>query len=173
MQAPGGVIDLARLALAPGQARPIELELKARPVRLGGQGYEPAGGSHGARLDVSRTTSGYVLRLRFRAELGGPCVRCLDEARLTFDIDAREVDQPGSGDEELSSPYVSETRLDVGRWADDAVVLALPSQPLCRPDCAGLCPVCGRSLNDADPAEHRHQGAGDPRLAKLRDLKLE
>jgi uncharacterized protein len=44
---------------------------------------------------------------------------------------------------------------------------------LCREDCAGLCAVCGESLNDADPEDHRHGGGGDPRMAKLRDLKLD
>ena len=83
------------------------------------------------------------------------------------------MDQPGTGDEELRSPYVEEGVLDAQRWANDALVLSLPAQPLCREDCAGLCAVCGESLNDADPADHRHQGSGDPRMAKLRDLKLE
>ena len=53
------------------------------------------------------------------------------------------------------------------------MVLGLPAQPLCREDCAGLCAVCGESLNDADPEAHRHGGGGDPRMAKLRDLKLD
>jgi uncharacterized protein len=125
------------------------------------------------RLDVSRTSSGYALRLRYEAELSGPCVRCLEPARLELKVDAREVDQPSAGDEELRSPYVSEGRLELKRWANDALVLGLPSQPLCREDCAGLCAVCGESLNDADPEDHRHGGGGDPRMAKLRDLKLD
>ena len=41
-----------------------------------------------------------------------------------------------------------------------------------REDCLGLCPVCGENLNEADPQAHRHEDAGDPRWAKLRDLKL-
>jgi uncharacterized protein len=100
-------------------------------------------------------------------------VRCLEEAATDLQIDAREVDQGGTADEELRSPYVTEGDLDVGRWANDALVLALPAQPLCRPDCAGLCSVCGESLNDADPEAHRHPQGGDPRMAKLRDLKLD
>jgi uncharacterized protein len=100
-------------------------------------------------------------------------MRCLEEARPRTEIDAREVDQPGTGDEELRSPYVEDARLDAERWANDALVLSLPAQLLCRPDCAGLCPVCGESLNDADPGAHQHETGGDPRLAKLRDLKLE
>jgi uncharacterized protein len=173
MYAEGGIVDLERLALSHGQARPLDLELALRPISLGGQRYEPGGGGGEARLDVSRTSTGHALRLRFSTEIAGPCVRCLGEARLPVEIDAREVDQPAAGDEELRSPYVVEGKLDAERWANDAVVLALPAQPLCRADCAGLCPVCGESLNDADPEAHRHQRGGDPRMAKLRDLKLD
>ena len=173
MYAEGGIVDLERLALSSGQARALDLEVDLEPIELGGQTYKPAGGGGEVRLDVSRTSTGYALRLRFATELTGPCVRCLESAATELEVDAREVDQPATRDEELRSPYVSDGNLDVGRWANDALVLALPSQPLCRPDCAGLCAVCGESLNDADPEAHRHQQGGDPRMAKLKDLKLE
>jgi uncharacterized protein len=68
---------------------------------------------------------------------------------------------------------VTEGELDVAAWAHDALVLALPAQLLCRPDCRGLCPVCGAPLNDADPADHRHAAAGDPRWAKLSELRFD
>ena len=68
---------------------------------------------------------------------------------------------PSAEDEELRSPYVSDGNLDVGRWANDALVLAFPSQPICRDDCAGLCSVCGEPLNDADPEAHKHHTGGD------------
>ena len=169
----GGQVDLERLALSSGQARSFDLEVGLDPIELGGQTYSPAGGGSEARLDVSRTSTGYALRLRFTTELSGPCVRCLEPAGIEIAIDAREVDQPTTNDEELRSPYVSDGDLDVDRWANDALVLAFPTQPICREDCAGLCSVCGESLNDADPEAHRHGGGGDPRMAKLRDLKLE
>ena len=173
MYAEGGKVDLERLALSSGQARAIDLEIELDPIELGGQTYAPEGGGGEARLDVSRTSTGYALRLRFDSELSGACVRCLEPAATEIEIDVREVDQPAANDEELRSPYVSDGNLDVGRWANDALVLGFPSQPLCRPDCAGLCPVCGEPLNDADPEAHRHSQGGDPRMAKLRDLKLE
>jgi uncharacterized protein len=166
-------VDLARLALSHGQARVLDLEVGLEPIELGGQTYAPAGEGSEARLDVSRTTTGYALRLRFSTQLNGPCVRCLEEAATDLEIDTREVDQGGTADEELRSPYVSDSNLDLDRWANDALVLAFPAQPLCRSDCAGLCSVCGESLNDADPEAHRHDQGGDPRMAKLRDLKLE
>jgi uncharacterized protein len=171
--AEGGIVDLGRLALSHGQARAIDLEVALDPIELGGQSYRSAGEGSEARLDVSRTSTGHALRPRFTSELTGPCVRCLTDAVTVLEIDAREVDQAGTRDEELRSPYVTEGRLDLDRWANDALVLALPAQPLCRADCAGLCAVCGESLNDADPATHRHQTGGDPRMAKLKDLRLD
>src|SRR5262249_54456692 len=109
----------------------------------------------------------------FPLVVGGPCMRCLDPARVDTQVEAREVDQRDTDDEELRSPYVSEDghELDLGRWAHDAAILALPSRVLCRPDCAGLCPVCGESLNGANPADHEHESAPDPRWAALDQLK--
>jgi uncharacterized protein len=172
MQAKGPTLDLGRLSLSSGQAKRLDLDIPVDPIHLGGQTYTSDGVAR-ARLDVSRTTTGYAMRLRLNPTLDGPCVRCLEESGFPLAIDAREIDQPSATDEELRSPYVADGKLDVEHWANDALVLALPAQPLCRTDCAGLCPVCGESLNDADPEAHRHQTGGDPRMAKLRDLKLD
>jgi uncharacterized protein len=110
------------------------------------------------------------MRLRFSSELSGECVRCLEPAVMEVPVDAREVDQPASEDEDLLSPYVNEGHLDLARWAHDALALAMPAQLLCRPDCAGLCAVCGESLNDAPEGAHDHERPPDPRWAKLREL---
>jgi uncharacterized protein len=171
--APTTIIDLGRLSLAHGEGARLDLPVHLDPLRLGGQTYLPQGGELQARLDVSRPSSGYAFRLRFPVRIEGPCVRCLEEAAVEAEVDAREVDQSDTDDEELLSPYVVDDQLDLGRWAHDAAVLAVPPRILCRPDCAGLCPVCGVSLNDADPSAHEHRTGGDPRWAKLRELKLE
>ena len=173
MKAKAGMVDLERLALSSGGAATLEFPAEPAPVAVGNETYAVPDERPLARLDVSRTTSGYALRLRFASRLAGPCVRCLEPAEARLEIDAREVDQPGSDDEELVSPYVSDGTLDAGRWLQDAIVLELPTRPLCRPDCAGLCPVCGQSLNEADPEAHRHGKTGDPRMSRLKDLKLE
>ena len=54
--------------------------------------------------------------------------------------------------------------LDLHAWARDALALAVPSNLLCREDCAGLCPVCGANLNEAGP-DHHHEPEPDPRWA--------
>jgi uncharacterized protein len=163
--------DLAALQLASGEGRRIELEVPIGKFDLSGQTYAVVPGLVPCRLDISRTThSGYALRLRFEVALEGPCMRCLEPAAPQFAVDAREIEQPGGG-EELESPYVVEQQLGLAAWARDALALALPVQLLCRSDCAGLCPVCGVDLNAAGP-EHAHEAEPDPRWAKLRELEL-
>jgi uncharacterized protein len=165
-------LDLASLRLASGEGRRLDLPVRIEPLRLGGERYGAEPDQVFVRLDVSRMSGGgYALRLRFAATLAGPCMRCLKDARGEVEVDAREVNAPGGG-EELSSPYVTDETLDLSAWARDAFALALPTQVLCRGDCAGLCPVCAADLNEAGP-EHSHEREPDPRWAKLRELKLE
>ena len=168
--------DLAALRLGSGEGRRLDLEVALEPLELGGERYVPDPERVPVRLDVSRMTgNGYALRLRFDGRLSGPCMRCLADAAPEFAIDAREVSQPGETDE-LDSPYVNgspETLLDLGGWAHDALVLAIGGDPiLCRPDCAGLCAVCGADLNEAGP-DHHHESGPDPRWAKLSELRFD
>ena len=170
MAARADSFDLGRLALAAGEARRLALEVAVDPLELSGEPYAPAG-TVTADLSIARMTAGgYSLRLGFLAILDGPCMRCLGPARRDVRVDAREVDQPGQG-EELDSPYVSGDELDLRAWAREALVLALPPKIVCREDCLGLCAECGQNLNE-DP-EHAHERAPDPRWAKLGELRLE
>jgi uncharacterized protein len=162
--------DLGRLMLSSGEGRRLELDVPVDAFDFGGQRYAVPGEDVHAWLDVSHTTTGYSLRLRFRTALEGPCMRCLEGAGHEVSVDAREVDQPGGG-EELSSPYFDEDELDVRSWARDALALALPTQIVCREDCAGLCSVCGENLNRSP--DHAHEREPDPRWAALRELKLD
>ena len=167
------IIDLGRFSLSYGDGKRLDLPVSIGPVELGGQTYALSPDPVQARLDISRPARGYAFRLRFPIEVEGPCVRCLETARVAAEVEAREIDQRDTDDEELLSPYVEGDELDLGRWAHDAAILALPDRILCRPDCAGLCPTCGESLNDADPADHEHDTGTDPRWAKLDELKLD
>lgn len=166
-------IDLGRLSLSYGEGERLELPVELEPFELGGQTYTADPAAPTVRLDVSRPSGGYAFHLIFPVHLEGPCMRCLEPAALELEVEAREVDQAATEDEELRSPYVVDDELEISRWAHDAIMLALPSRLLCRPDCAGLCPVCGEPLNGADSADHEHEQATDPRWAALRDLKLE
>jgi uncharacterized protein len=164
--------DLGGLRLSAGEGRRLDLNIAIDPFVLGAETYPVDPSLVPARLDVSRTTgSGFALRLRFEATLTGPCMRCLEPAAPTFSVDVREVSQPGES-EELSSPYVEDSVLDLRAWAHDALALSLPTTLLCTPECAGLCAICGENLNQAG-ADHDHERAPDPRWAKLSEIRFE
>ncbi len=164
--------DLGALRLTAGEGRRLDLYVSLDAYTLGGERYPVAPELVPVRLDISRTTGdGYALRLRFEATLAGPCMRCLEAAAPEFSVDAREVSQAGETDE-LASPYVEYGVLDLRSWARDALALALPATLLCKPDCLGLCPVCGADLNAAEPGHH-HEREPDPRWAKLSELRFD
>jgi uncharacterized protein len=163
--------NLRTVKLRSGEEYRDEIELELTPLEYGGQRYLPVPDNVPAELAVSRASTGTVFQLHFDARLHGPCYRCLGDAVLTIPVSAREYQatSPGESDE-LRTPYVADDRLDVNGWARDAIALALPEQILCRPDCAGLCPICGKDLN-AEPHTHEEERV-DPRwdaLAKLRE----
>jgi len=167
--------DLGGLRLSVGEGRRIELVVRIDPLVLAGEQYVLEPEQVPVKLEVSRMTgSGYALRLRFRTALTGQCMRCLKAASPEVEVEAREVDRPGGG-EELESPYVDGEKLNLAAWARDAFVLAAPAKVLCKEDCAGLCQVCAADLNDLDPAGpgHHHEQERDPRWAKLSELKLQ
>lgn len=162
--------NLRALKLRSGEQFQDEVEVQLSPLEFGGQRYLPVPEAVPAELRATQTSNGTVFELDFVGRLHGPCQRCLADAVLDRDIAAREYQATNPDADELRSPYVLEDRLDLSAWARDALALSLPQQILCRPDCAGLCPVCGRDLND-EPHEHEDERS-DPRwddLAALRD----
>jgi uncharacterized protein len=161
--------DLRRAKLRPGEEHREALDVELHAFEFGGQRYLPVPEAVVAELVVTRAVTGTVFTLAFTARLHGPCYRCLGDAVLDVPIRAREYQASSPDDDELRTPYLVDNRLDVSAWARDAVALALPEKILCRPGCAGLCPECGRNLND-DPHEHA-DAEPDPRWAALEALR--
>lgn len=177
MPAKTDTFDLARLRLTPGEGRRLELSTGFAPLRFGAVDYRVDDAD--LVLDVSRmSNSGYSLRLRLTTDVHGPCVRCLEDTVIHQAVDAREIDQPGGGDD-LTSPYVDDHDvLDVAAWARDALVLALPSQLAC-PDTEAcearqraMAERGGVGVSDREDGESS-EPAIDPRWAKLNELKFD
>jgi len=163
--------SLRSVKLRSGEEYRDGIDIDLAPLDLAGQRYTFVPEEVPAELGISRASTGTVFQLKFDARLHGPCMRCLADAVLDVPIDTREYQatNPGS-DEELKTPYLADDQLDLASWGRDAVVLELPDKILCRPDCAGLCPVCGRDLN-LEPHTHEEETT-DSRwgaLAELRD----
>ena len=179
--------DLRTLRLRSGGQARERVEIELEPLVLGGQTYEPQPNPAPAELAVTRASSGTVLELALDVALAGPCFRCLTDAELALTLrlreygagsltgkagEARREDRGAANperDDDLRTEYLEDDRVDLSAWAHDAIALALPDKILCRPDCAGLCPVCGKDLN-AEPHEHEEESA-DPRWAALEALR--
>jgi uncharacterized protein len=120
------------------------------------------------RLDV--VTEGVLVTGTVTVSLQGECARCLDPVAQTSTVELCELfaypdsvtDQTTAEDE---VPRLVDDLIDLAPVVRDAVVLALPLAPVCRPDCPGLCPDCGHRLADL-PEGHGHR-ARDPRWDAL------
>ena len=122
-----------------------------------------------AGLTLTQTSSGLVFELELDARCSGRACAASPTRRSTSSVASREYQatSPGESDE-LTTPYVADGKLDLSAWAHDAVALALPDKILCREDCAGLCPVCGKNLN-REP--HEHEGETSTPLGRARGAK--
>ena len=164
------VFDLRNVRVRSGEEHREAIDVTIAPIELGGERYVVVPEDVPAELSVTRASTGWVFGLRLAARLHGPCMRCLGDAVLEERLDLREYQASSPDSDELTTPYLVDDRLDLSAWARDSLLLALPDKILCRPDCAGLCPVCGKDLN-VEPHEHGEEEP-DPRwaaLSKLRD----
>ena len=166
------MLDLRDLALRTGDRFESSFPLEIAPLALGGVSYQVlVPGNLG--VAVERVAGGFLVDVAFRARIYGPCARCLAEA--TVEIEARQQEfvptAEGGWEESGLSAFVDDLMVDVDGIAREALVLALPAQVLCSDTCRGLCPQCGRDLNQGTCECGEH--ASDERWNKLKDLKLE
>ena len=163
--------DLRSVLVRSGEQHRAAVEVELGAFLLGGQEYAPQPDPAPAELTITRATSGTVLELAFATTLEGPCFRCLTDTELTLSLQGREYHALKPTNDEERSEYVDDDRVDLSAWARDTLALALPDKILCRPDCAGLCAVCGKNLNE-EPHEHA-ETTSDPRWAALESLRDE
>jgi DUF177 domain-containing protein len=98
------------------------------------------------------------------------CVRCLRELDHDLRVEVRELFTLQPGDDDEGYAVLPDERLPLDTMARDALVLGFPAAPLCRPDCAGLCPECGADRN-TDPCGHGGPAKIDLRWAGLAGLR--
>jgi uncharacterized protein len=163
------MFDLRNVRVRSGEEHREAIDVTIAPVELGGVRYISVPEAVPAELAVTRATTGWVFDLRLSVRLHGVCVRCLEDAVVEQVLDLREYQATSPDTDELTTAHLVDERLDLSAWAREALVLALPDKILCRPDCAGLCPVCGKDLN-REPHTHQETDS-DPRWAALEKLK--
>ena len=125
---------------------------------------------------LTSVSEGVYVSGTVRGSLTGECGRCLNEINRSFEVSLAELFayEDSTTEETTDEDEVGRMQgdlIDLEPAVRDAVVLTLPTNPLCRPDCPGLCPDCGVHLDEL-PADHSHE-VGDSRWAALRDLPTE
>lgn len=168
------VIDTREIGRRPGTMRALQLTVPA-PEALGVELIGiPAGAELQLDIRLEAVMEGVLVSGRVRAVAIGECGRCLDRIEMPLDLPIQElyvypeqaaVRQAEGDDEEQYE--LDDDHLDLELGLRDAVVLALPFQPVCSPDCPGLCSQCGARL--ADDPDHHHDNV-DPRWAALQSL---
>lgn len=133
-----------------------------------------------AEVFVLAQGEGCLLRGSLKGTIALPCDRCMEETRVVLNQSFDEFEaypKAGMGDNpaELLERSVITVEggalfLDLEAFLWEEFSLALPVKPLCRPDCKGLCPSCGKNLNEGPCACSPEEG--DPRFAALRQLKV-
>lgn len=164
------VFDARELGRRPGSLREYRRQVPA-PADLGLDLIGvPAGAPLAIDVRLESVTEGVLVTGSVTAPLRGQCGRCLEPIVDEMVVDVCELfAYPDSVTDETTEEdeiyRVESDRVDFEPVVRDAVVLGLPWTPLCRPDCAGLCPTCGMRLDDL-PADHTHEQF-DPRWAAL------
>jgi uncharacterized protein len=169
------VLDTRELGRRPGSQREVSRTVPA-PADLG---IEVLGVPRGSQVEVDLRTEavmeGVLVTGTAKAALEGECARCLEPISDEIEVRFQELfvydDQGVDPDEELEVSMLQGDLVDLEPLLRDAVVLALPFQPLCSEDCPGLCPDCGARL--ADDPEHAHEEPVDPRWAALAALDID
>lgn len=170
------VLDTHELGRRPGSMRRVQRTVPA-PEDLGTEVIGvPAGDDVELDLRLEAVMEGVLVSGSVRARVVGECVRCLDEVVDDVDVSVQELYvYPGraevadeDGDDEEDVHELDGDLVDVEPALRDALVTALPFQPLCRDDCPGLCSLCGARL--ADDPQHSHDTI-DPRWAALGGLQ--
>ncbi|MQA25766.1 MAG: DUF177 domain-containing protein [Micromonosporaceae bacterium] len=133
----------------------------------------PAGAQISLDLRLEAVSEGVLLSGTATLPLKGECGRCLRPISDTLAVPLQELyayrdstTEATTDEDEVSR--LQDHRLDLEPALRDAAVLALPTHPLCRTDCPGLCPGCGAHWDDL-PADHSHEQI-DRRWAALGNL---
>jgi len=132
-------------------------------------------------LRLTRDLAGVLVQGEVRTRMAVPCGRCLAPATQDVVIELEEQFTPtvslaggppivASGDDDVATHIDAHHQVDLTEVLRQAVLLAVPVQPLCRPECRGLCPYCGQDLN-VGPCDC--QPELDPRWQSLRDLVID
>ena len=160
------LVNVAELLRHPASRQEIRVEVPSEGLTVL-DSVVPAGAPIDVDVVLESLSDGIVVTGRVSAPWEGACRRCLGAAMGTLDLLVRELYQPEPHSDDAYP--IEGDQLDLEPLVREALLLELPLAPLCRADCAGLCPECGADRNEVD-CGHRLQ-THDPRWEALDQLR--
>lgn len=167
------IISLSEIMSVKNKAEHIEAPLELSCFALDGMEYEFAE-KEKVILDIlSKGNRNVSFTAKTKFSLIFPCGRCLDDVKIPFDIQvSKDLDFNNTDDDRIKDldelNYIDGYNLDIDLLVYDEILLNLPIQVLCKPNCKGICKVCGANRNkqscDCD------QSVGDPRMSVIQDI---
>src|SRR5438105_118959 len=143
------VIDVTELLESHGSRKDLNFGSLVDGLQLGLASAHP---EMRFELVAEHIDGGIWVRGSILGRYEASCRRCLVDIGQPFSFEAAELYRP-AGESWEEGYVIKETSIDLGPLVRDAVLLNLPADPLCREDCAGLCPRCGVNLNH-QPHDH-------------------
>lgn len=167
------ILSLSEIMTKKNLTQRIEAPLELSKFKLDQVEYEVR--ANGNVMLEFQSSDDWRLSFTAKAKLSVivPCSRCLEEVVIPFDIQvAKDLDFRKSENDRIEDldelNYIDGYNMDVDVLIFDEILLRFPNQVLCRPDCLGLCKVCGKNLNIA-PCEC-DTFVGDPRMSVIQDI---
>jgi uncharacterized protein len=168
--APALAVDVRELLQKPGAHRHVVLRAPLDDLATPVASVPPARPVT-VDAEIESVVEGLLVTGKVTATAVVACVRCLRDLDFDLEVEVRELFALQlRDDEDEGYAVLPDDRLPLDTMARDAVVLGFPAFPLCRPDCAGLCPACGADRNSAD-CGHGGPEIIDPRWAGLAGLR--
>jgi len=118
---------------------------------------------------ITRTAQGLLVQVKMNASIKTECSRCLSDMQQLLAVEFTELyafSPRTASESDLILP--EDGRIDLAPLLQEYMYLEIPINPLCRPDCRGLCPICGEILGEK--SHHHDDDPIDPRLAALKSL---
>jgi len=148
--APELTVNVRELLRSPGSQRELHLREPLSDVRTP---VAEVAGEAPISIDgrIENVVDGLLVTAEITAPIRMECARCLTEVRDELKVDVQELfaRSPDEAEEEGYAVLPGDV-LPLDTMVRDALVLAFPALPRCRPDCAGLCPTCGADRNVTD-----------------------
>jgi uncharacterized protein len=162
------VLDTRELGRRPGSMRHVRRTVPAPADWALELTQVPTGADVELDLRLEAVMEGVLVTGTVDAPVAAECGRCLEPTTERLRVDVQELFGYDQAPDDAEAPTLDGDFLDLAELLRDAVVLALPLNPVCDDDCAGLCPGCGGKLADLGD-DHSHDTL-DPRWTALSGL---